>query len=67
MMGRVAKTEGWLSLNVNDLNHWETVSSNEPFKVTFKSPLSLGMRPVGVQKNSVSQAMKLLTNEKGMM
>ena len=38
VMGRVAKTEGWLSLNVNDLNHGEAVRSNEPFMVTFKLP-----------------------------
>ena len=38
VMGRVAKTEGWLSLKVNDVNHWEAVRSNEPFMVTFTSP-----------------------------
>lgn len=29
-MERVAKTEEWLSLKVNDLNHWEAVRLNEP-------------------------------------
>ena len=30
VMERVAKTEEWLSLKANDLNHWEAVRLNEP-------------------------------------
>lgn len=66
VMVRVAQIEEGLSLKVNDFNHLEAIGSNKPFKGTFKSPGQwLEMRYIGIQRNSVSQAVKLLTNERG--
>ena len=53
-------------MKVNDLNHLEAIGPNKPFKGTFKSPGQwLEMRYIGIQRNSVSQAVKLLTDERG--